>query len=127
MLDTKSARADAENISTPTDMARVMETIYRGNVVDEGTSREMARILKLVDADVVKAVPSGVDVAAKPGELAGVRCEAAIVYHPKRPFALAIMSTYLTAGENPVGRVARILYEYFDRLGHSNAYGNRVE
>ena len=104
-----------------------MEMIYRGKVVDEGTSREMVRILKLVDADVVKAVPSGVDVAAKPGELTGVRCEAAIVYHPKRPFTLAIMSTYLTAGENPVGPVAHILYEHFDRLGHSNAYGNRVE
>jgi beta-lactamase class A len=127
MLDSASARRDAENISTPADMARVMEMIYHGKVVDEGTSREMQRILKLVDADIVKGVPAGVEVAAKPGELTGVRCEAAIVYHPKRPFALAVMSTYLTAGENPVGQVAHILYEHFDRLGKSNRYGNRVE
>jgi beta-lactamase class A len=104
-----------------------MEMIYHGKVVDPGTSNEMVRILKLVDADIVKSVPSGVEVAAKPGELTGVRCEAAIVYHPKRPFAIAVMSTFLAPGENPVGGVAHIVYEYFDRLGHSNLYGNRVE
>jgi beta-lactamase class A len=127
MLDTAAAKHDAENISTPADLAHLMEMIYRGKVVDEGTSREMIRILKLVDADIVRAVPAGIEVAAKPGDLTGVRCETAIVFHPTRPFAVAIMSTYLTAGENPIGSVAHILYEHYDRIGRSNRYGNRVE
>lgn len=126
MLDTRAAAEGRENISTPLEMARLMEMIYRGKAVDEEASREMLSILKLVDEDVRKAVPARIAVASKSGSVAGVRNEVAIVFLEHRPFVISIMSSFLGEGENPVPALARAAYEHFEKVNASNAYGNRV-
>lgn len=107
MLDAAAAERNDENVSTPLEMARLAEMIYRGKAVDEAASKRMLAILKLVDADFRAAVPAAVEVAAKPGELTGVRCETGIVFAQGRPFALSVASTYLNEPENPVRAVAK--------------------
>jgi beta-lactamase class A len=126
MLDTKAAMRGDENVSTPLEMARLIELIYRGKAVDPDASRQMLAYMKLVNADFRAAVPSNVEVASKPGELTGVRCETGVVLQPGRPFALSVMSTFLSPGENPVAEVVRIVYSAFEKLASSNDYGNRV-
>ena len=37
------------------------------------------------------------------------------------------MSTYLDPGVNPVPAVARMVYEYFEKLARSNRYGNKLQ
>ena len=81
-------------------------------------------MMKLVKADFRKAIPAGVEVAAKPGELTGVRCESGVVYLKGRPFALSVMTTYLGKEESPVDAVARIVYEHYERVARGNRYGN---
>jgi beta-lactamase class A len=126
MLDGDAASKGMENVSTPMEMARLMEMIYRGKACTQPDDcEEMLRILKLVPGKIRAAVPLSVDVASKTGELFGVHCETGLVLHPKRPFAVGIFGSYLPDGENPVGEAARLIYDHFDRLASANAYGNR--
>jgi beta-lactamase class A len=121
MLDAAAAERNDENVSTPLEMARLAELLYRGKL--DGSNR-MIEILKLVRADFRSAVPAAIAVAAKPGELTGVRCETGIVYAKNRPFALSVASTFLTEPQNPVPAIAALVYGHFEKLGRSNQYGN---
>ena len=116
MLDSNAAAENRENISTPLDMAKLAEMLYRGTAVDAEASREMIGILKLVNASFRSAIPAEVPVASKPGELNGVRAETGIIFLKNRPFVLSVMSTYLESGNNPVPEVARLVYDYFEKL-----------
>jgi beta-lactamase class A len=127
MLDTAAATKDQENISTPAEMAHLVDLIYHGKAVDPEASKEMLEILKRVNADMRKVISGSIEVAAKPGELTGVHCETGIVFLPNRPFALSVASTFLDDGKNPVGEVTRIVYEHFEKLAKSNKYGNKLQ
>ena len=127
MLEPGAAKADRENISTPNEMAGMAELLYRGKAVDEAASREMIEILKLVSANFRESIPDSVPIASKPGEVNGVRAETGIVFLPGRPFVLSVMATYLEPGVNPVPQIARMVYEHFERLSHSNRYGHNLQ
>jgi beta-lactamase class A len=124
MLDAEAAARNDENVSTPNEMARIAEMIYRGKAVDADSSRRMAEIMKLASGDFRKVIPQAVPVAAKPGEVTGVRCETGIVYLPGRPFVLSVAAGFLDEPENPVRDVARLVYEHFAKLARSNRFGN---
>ena len=124
MLDSAAAERNDENVSTPMEMARLAELIYRGKAVDEAASKRMIEILKLADGGFRSAIPHTVAVAAKPGELTGVRAETGIVYVGQRPFVLSVCAAFLREPDNPVPAVAREVYEYFAILARSNRYGN---
>jgi beta-lactamase class A len=126
MLDTAAARRGEENVSTPREMARLMELIYRGKAGDPASSSRMIDILKLVKADFRDVIPAHVPVASKPGIIPGVRCETGIVYLERRPFVMSVMSAFLGPEENPVKEIAGILFEHFEKLANSNPYGNKT-
>lgn len=123
MLDSAAAARDEENLSTPIETARLLEMIYRKKLPG---SAEMLSILKTVDADFRAYVPSEIPVAAKPGSLNGVRNEAGIVFLPRRPFVMVVMSAFLSERVNPVPGIIRIVYDNWEKLDRSNRYGNRV-
>jgi beta-lactamase class A len=126
MMEWAAARVN-ENVSTPIEMARLVELIYRGKAVDEAASAEMLRIMKRVKAAFRKTVPERIEVAAKPGDIPGARCETGIVLLPNRPFALAVMSGFIRDGKDPVPEAASLVYEYFETLARSNQWGHRLE
>ena len=127
MMDSAAAERGDENTSSPLEMARLVEMLYRGAAVDPDASRQMLELMKLVKADVRGAIPANIEVASKPGDLDGVRCEAAIVFLPGRPFVLSVFSTFLNQDVNPVPEVAKIAFEYFQKLAESNEYGHKVK
>ena len=43
------------------------------------------------------------------------------------PFVLSVMATYLEPGVNPVPQIARMVYEHFEKLSHSNRYGHNLQ
>jgi len=124
MLDTAAAARNEENVSTPKEMARLVEMIYRQRLVDPSASMDMRNLLGLVKADFRKSVPAGVEVASKPGEVTGVRCETGIIFLPGRPIVLSVMSSFVVGEDNPVPAVTRIVFSHFDRLASGNRYGN---
>jgi beta-lactamase class A len=126
MMDSAAAARDQENVSTPLEMARLMESIWRNQAADAESCREMIEILKLAAAEMKGAVPDGVEVASKPGVLDGVRAETGIVFLERRPFALAIMAAFLDRSRNPVAEVTDIVYRHFEKVANSNRYGRRL-
>lgn len=127
MMDGAAAKANRENISTPAELARLMEKIYREQVVTPEACREMIAILKMVEAEMRHAIPDSAEVASKPGNIDGAHCETAIVYLKNRPFAIAVMSSYVSSGVNPVAAVTHEVYTYFERLSKANQYGRSIE
>lgn len=126
MMDTAAAARGDENVSTPLEMARIVRLLYNKQVADPQSCKEMLNIMKKVDAYMRPIIPANVEVASKPGDLDGVRTETGVVFLPERPFIVSVMSAYLNDRVNPVGQVTGIVFDYFNKLAHSNRYGRRL-
>jgi beta-lactamase class A len=126
MMDSAAARRNEENTSTPLEMARLFEFIYRERLISREASRRMMDILKLVNADFRAALPRGVEAASKPGSVPGVRTEAGIVFLEGRPYVLSVMCTLIQGDANPIRDVVEAVHSHFVRLSQSNRYGHRV-
>ena len=127
MMDTAAAARGDENVATPLEMAGILRLIYDGKAADAASCRQMLEIMKQVDAYMRPVIPGNIAVASKPGDLDGVRTETGLVYLPKRPFIVSVMSAYLDDRVNPVGPVTAIVFDHFNKLAHSNAFGRRLD
>jgi|HubBroStandDraft_4_1064222.scaffolds.fasta_scaffold36808_2 beta-lactamase class A len=126
MMDSAAVARGEENVSTPEEMARLAETIYRGKLVDNSASREMVEILKKVEGGIREGLPLDIETASKTGELPGARGETGIVFLEGRPFVLSVMSAFIDDRRTPVPEVTRIVFRYFEKLAGANAWGNRL-
>ncbi|MCS7027040.1 MAG: class A beta-lactamase-related serine hydrolase [Bryobacteraceae bacterium] len=126
MMDTAAARRDEENISTPIEMARLVERIYQGRAVSEQASKQMLDTMRLVKAHFKKAIPQ-VDIASKPGGIPGVKCETGVVFLKNRPYVLSVMTAMVPESSDMVEKAAAIVHAHFEKLAASNRYGHKVE
>jgi beta-lactamase class A len=126
MMDGEAALEDRENISTPVEMARLMEAVYRGAAVDKASSAEMMEIMKGLRAGIAEGLPLDTPQAAKNGQLPGSRSETGVVFLENRPFVLSVMSAFIDDRRTPVPDITRIVFRHFQRLAGSNRYGNRL-
>jgi beta-lactamase class A len=131
MMDVDAARRGDENVSTPREIARLAEIVARG----EGLAPELAK--DALAAAVVpdegspfrRGLPEGTRAVSKPGALEGVRCEAAFVDLPGRPYSAAVMTAYLHRekdGEDAIAAISAALYETFDRLARASEHGRII-
>jgi beta-lactamase class A len=137
MMDTAAARAGRENVSTPRDMAGLLEKLQRGELLSPEHTRRVIAIMK-GDAGtwIKRGLPATIEVADKEGDLEGVRCDSGLVFvpgagpsDPSRPFAISVMTAYLADGEAGVvhiGAVARAAFDYFLALSQSSEHGRRL-
>jgi beta-lactamase class A len=112
MMDAAAAHRGDENVSTPDDVARLLQVMP-----PEG----IALLKKPKESRLRRALPPGVAIADKPGELDGVRVDAGIVYAKNRPFVFCVMTTFLkdeAEGARAIEEIARAAYEYYSRLGN---------
>jgi beta-lactamase class A len=119
MMDTAAARRGDENVSTPDEIARLLQAMP-----PEG----IELLKKPKESRLRRGLPPGVATADKPGELDGVRVDAGIVYAKNRPYIFCVMTTFLrseTEGERAIEEIARAAYEYFSRLG-AGPIGRRI-
>lgn len=126
MMDSAAAKRNDENTSTPLEMARLFEFIYRERLISRNASRRMIEMLKLVQADFRAALPRGVVSASKPGAVPGVRTEAGIVFLEGRPYILSVMCSLTAGNASPIRDVVEVVHSYFVRIAQSNRYGHRV-
>jgi beta-lactamase class A len=131
MMDLEAARRGDENVSTPSELRRLMEAVHEG----AGLSAARAADLKAVAA--VKKwesafripLPDTLRVLDKGGELEAVRCATAVVDIPGRPYSVAVMTSYLRRdadGSEAIAAISKALYETFDRLAHSSDLGRVI-
>jgi len=128
MIDQAASARGEENTSTPYEAMRLMEKLYRGEVVSRAVSDQVLTTLKIrKNSAIPSAVPPNVVVANKPGGIEGASCDWAIVYVSNRPFAIAVMTTYNgDDAQAAISKIARLAYNHFSKLSRSTIYGARV-
>jgi beta-lactamase class A len=130
MIDLEAAKRGDENVSTPADLARLLEMFHKGTGLTPARQEEALRILKKgKNTPIRRAVPPGIAIASKPGGLEGVRADTAIVYAKNRPFVFVGMTTMLQdedAGDAAIEEMARAAYNYFSRLGAGSDLGRQL-
>src|SRR6266487_2135619 len=127
MMDIAAARRGEENVATPREMARLLESIHKGKVLDKQSTMELIKQLStLKQSYIPRYLPESVQVANKPGELEGVRTDSGIIFAPDRPFAMSVMTAYNRdekAAEHAISEVALEAFRYFEMQGKTSQYG----
>jgi len=132
MMDVKAAAEGKENIGTPKEALMMLEKMYRGEIVSKQASGEMLSMLqkpKSKEGPIRNGVPAEVSVANKDGEIEGVRCDIGIVYLPKAPYVICVMTKLLlndSVGPRTISDISQLTYQYFERKANSNQFGRRI-
>jgi beta-lactamase class A len=131
MMDLEAARRGDENVSTPREMARLAEIVARGEGLAPERARDLLAVATVPDESsrFRRGLPEGVRAVSKPGSLEGVRCEAAWVDVPGRPYSAAVMTTYLASeadAEAAITEISAAVYSTFDRLARGSEYGRLI-
>jgi beta-lactamase class A len=126
MMDMPAAQRGDENLATPAEAARVMEMLFRGEFISREVCGEIPAILKKPkQTGIGSGLPAGVAIAGKPGSIAGVRTEWAVVLLENRPYILTFMENYgfeLEAADT-IKEISRTVYSYFLRLSQATPHG----
>jgi beta-lactamase class A len=127
MMDVAAAQRGDENVATPYDMVQLLEAIYKGKILKAESTKQLIKQLSTSKPSYIpRELPDGVQVANKPGELEGVRTDSGIVFSANRPFAISVMTAYVSderAAERAISDVAREAYHYFEMRGKTSEYG----
>jgi beta-lactamase class A len=131
MMDVKAAREGRENTATPRELVMLLSALHDGRVLGKATTDDFFKMLSTQKKNsyMTRLLPSDLTTANKPGDLDGVRNDAAIVFVPGRPFAIAVMTTFThdeLDAEMCIARLTHAAWSYFDRVGKSSPLGRVV-
>jgi beta-lactamase class A len=121
MMDFEAAKRGNENISTPREMALLLETIYKGKALNpELTAEFIKQLSTLKESELQHDMPEGVQVANKPGNLKGVRTDSGIIFAKNRPFVISVMTEKarnIHIASANICSIAVEAYRYFEQRG----------
>jgi len=130
MMDVKAAGEGRENISTPNEMLTLLDSLYRGKVLNKEMTDDFFGMLSTHKSSFIpRDLPDDLKIANKPGELEGVRNDSGVVLLAKRPYVICVMTTYLHRerdGEEAISKISAAAYRMFDRLARASEYGRVV-
>jgi beta-lactamase class A len=130
MMDLKAAGEGRENVSTPREMMTLLETIYRGKLLNKEMTADFIKMLSThKESSLLQGLPDDVVAANKPGELEAVRNDSGIVLLKERPYILCVMTTYLKNekdGAAAIRKISALTFSYFDRIARASEYGRVV-
>jgi serine-type D-Ala-D-Ala carboxypeptidase (penicillin-binding protein 5/6) len=134
--------------TTANETVNLLEKLHKGTAASPESCKAMLDHLLACDDKtmLLSQLPDGTKVAQKSGAVSESRCNAGIVYGPKGPFAICVLTTNNkdkswkddNAAHELIGRIARIAFDHFNpewerklpnepaelRVG---AFGTRVE
>jgi len=130
MMDLKAAGEGRENVSTPREMMTLLETIYRGKLLNKEMTADFIKILSThKESSLLQGLPDDAVAASKPGELEAVGNDSGIIFVKNRPYILCVMTTYLKdekEGAATIRKITALTYSYFDRVARASEYGRVV-
>ena len=109
---------ETKNTTSTKDCVRLLERIYRGELVSHLASRQMEDLLlkQEVTYKIPSTIPSESRVANKTGETSDCENDAAIIYTPKGDYILCIMSCDVSIKSSAVSylrEMSSLIYRYF--------------
>ena len=134
--------------TTANETVNLLEQLHKGTAASPESCKSMLDHLLACDDKtmLVSQLPDGTRVAHKSGAVSETRCNAGIIYGPKGPFAICVLTTNNkdkswkddNSAHVLIGRIARIAFDHFNpewerklpneptelRVG---AFGTRVE
>lgn len=123
MQDATARKENRENLSTPEEQARLLQLLYKGEILTAKSRAEIDRILSIPKSSRIRTLlPAGTKVAHKTGTLSGVTVDVGIVYLANRPFVVSAMGNWLTdasAADQAISEIALTAYRYFARIAAS--------
>ncbi|MFN8446098.1 MAG: serine hydrolase [Caldilineaceae bacterium] len=130
MMDHLAAVREQENVSTPGELVAILEALYNGKP-DPSVAEACLTILKKPKQGFIdKALPENIACANKPGWVDRAMCDAGLVYLPRRPYILAIMTKHGMCDkleqEAFIVNCTRIIHETMASLDRSNQFGRSV-
>jgi len=130
MMDLKAASEGRENVATPREMMLLLESLYRGKVLNKQMTEDFFTLLSVhKESYIPRYLPEDLKVANKPGELEGVRNDSGIVFTGKRPYVISVMTAYLRHerdGGEAIIKISEATYQMFDRLSRASEYGRVI-
>ncbi|NLY49834.1 MAG: serine hydrolase [Firmicutes bacterium] len=118
MMDLSAAQAGRDNITSAGDMGLFLRLLYRGQVLSPVIS---ATIINTMQRQQIRdklpaLIPEDIVIAHKTGDLPGVEHDAGIIYIPKRPCILVVLTDNLSdnrAGACLIAKIAKSVYSHF--------------
>jgi beta-lactamase class A len=130
MMDLKAAAEGRENVSTPAEMANLLQALYRGEILNKEMTDDFFKVLSThKDSWIPRDLPDDLKIANKPGSLEGVRNDSGVIFLDKRPYVLCVMTTYLRRerdGEEAISNISLAAWRMFNRLARASEYGRVV-
>ncbi len=131
MMDLKAAAEGRENISTPAEMVAMVRAAYEGKVLNPKLTEDFFQVfsVKKPDAFLQRHLPEDLRIAAKHGELEGVRNDCGMVFVPNRLYGICIMESFLRHerdGEEAISDISLAAWRMFDRLARASEYGRVI-
>ncbi len=120
VLDADGFSEGKSDVSSPSDMCRLLELIHDGDILSPQSREAVLDILKRQQLSTVipHALPPGTVVAHKTGSYQSVRCDVGIVFSPTGPYTVVIMAKQMTAGDRlsvdvSLAAISKAVYEEF--------------
>jgi beta-lactamase class A len=130
MMDLKAAGEGRENVSTPNEMAKLLQTLYQGKILNKVMTDDFFKVLAThKDSWIPRHLPDDLKIADKPGALEGVRNDSGVIFVDKRPYILCVMTTYLRRerdGEEAISNISLAAWRMFDRIARASEYGRVI-
>jgi beta-lactamase class A len=131
MMDLKAASEGRENVSTPAELVAMVRATYEGKVLNQKLTEDFFQVFSIrkPDAFIQRHLPEDLRIAAKHGELEGVRNDCGMVFVPNRPYGICVMESYLHRerdGEEAISDISLAAWRMFDRLARASEYGRVI-
>lgn len=105
--------------STASDLGKLFEGIYRGEIIDPEYSQKMLDLLLRQQKNdrIPEYLPEGTLIAHKTGELPNIRNDGGIVYSPNGDFVIIILSETgdVAFASETIAKISEASYKYFNR------------
>jgi beta-lactamase class A len=130
MMDHIAAVREQENISTPLELVQMLTLLHEGKPSPWVAQKTLEILRKPKLGYLDRALPPGIAIANKPGSVEAARCDVGLVYLPRRPYILAVMTKYSQCGtvahEDFIARIGSAVHATLSILDQSNRYGRIV-
>lgn len=105
--------------TTPSEVARFFEKLYKAELANEEYTIKMLNLLKnqQLNDKLPKYLPQGTVVAHKTGEIGWLTHDAGIVYSPKGDYIIVVLSESDSppGAEDRIAEVSKAVYDYFQK------------